>query len=115
MNIEVNGKKYDIRFRQEFVPSPKSGKQVRRTTATLSAIDPTKVRAEKYTVLYSVTLTQSVKDRDNKLQARKIATSRILKKAFNRTDRKMLWEKQLLPIFEPETVAKAKAKAGTNA
>jgi len=115
MNIEVNGKKYDIRFRQEFVPSSKSGRPVRQTTATLSSIDPTKIRAAKYTVLHSVTLVQSVKDKDNKLQARKIATTKIINKAFNRIERKMLWEKQLLPIFEPETVAKAKAKAKAKA
>ena len=103
MNIEVNGRKYDIRYRQEFVPSPKTAKPVRRTTATLSSIDPTKVGAEKYTVVNSATLTQSVKDRDNKVRAKKMATSRVLCGAFDKVDRAMIWE-QILPVLEPDLV-----------
>lgn len=95
MKISANGHKYDIRYRQEFVESL-SGKQVRRTTASISAVDPSKQGAEKYTELKTVVLTQNVKDKDNKFGARKRAIARLINCIFDKATRKYLWESVLL-------------------
>ena len=95
MKIEVKGKLYDIRLKQEFVESL-SGKAVRQTTATISSIDPSKVGAEKYTPVDSVSITQNVKDLDNKFGARKRAVAKLINGVFDKATREYLWRNVIL-------------------
>jgi len=95
MKIAVKDKLYDIRYRQDFVKSL-SGKQVRRTEASISAVDRSQSGAKQYTSLYSVVLTQNVKDKDNKYGARKRAIARLIGCVFDKETRKNLWENVLL-------------------
>jgi len=96
MKIEMDDAQYDVRLRHKFVASKKSGQRVRQTNGTISAIDPSKSGAEKYTLLYSTTLTQNVNDKDDKFSARKRMVGRLLHCVFTKAERKMLWKNIIL-------------------
>lgn len=96
---DAEGECWNIRWKHEEVPSPLTGQPTRRTHCFLEkgkSPDLDEVQRRETGVLFSATVTKSVKDKHDKELARKISLKRILDRRFpgneNKRVRQVAWQ-----------------------
>lgn len=93
MIVDVNCRRYDVRFRKQKVDHPEKKNSVLiNTFCTISSVDFSKQGRDKFTPVSTGEAKQSVKDNYDKIVGKKISMTRALKQVFSRPERAVFWE-----------------------